>query len=172
MKKTIIAALIVFVMLSFVGCNEELTAKPNGEVSDFQSQTEASSVISLPKYEAVDLDEADIGYTVKDCEYKAVETIVNMFGQVEIGSLGEYPFDFFTENGAEGYNFYKDWAKDKRIVAVGMAASTKSGVSDSKDRIVTNTWFCYENSDMRTQFEIVFVKLGDEWLIDSVGLDS
>lgn len=152
MKKSITFLLILAMTLSFTACNktqESNTNKPQAESNLSSSPAPTSSKENTSKDDA----SMELQLAVKDCEYKAMQTIVNLFGQTKIGDLGEYSFDYFTENGTKSYNVYNEMFKGKKLQSVG---KTIAGYDKEKEDICTYTWFSYEGIDVRMQFNRYF----------------
>ncbi|WMJ24196.1 hypothetical protein RBG61_05890 [Paludicola sp. MB14-C6] len=119
------------------------------------------------------IDQKDIPseLEIKDCEYKAMQTVVNIFGQIKISDLGEYDFRYFTERGIEFYNEYKKMFKDKKLLSVGKP-KIDGFYSKEEEKISAITWVWYEGVQARTCFDIYFVNQNGKWLIDSIELNS
>ncbi len=108
---------------------------------------------------------------IKECEVKAMQTVINIFSPLEItkDSQMEYKFDYFSDEA------YQSYLEQRRTYAGKQLATENvngSGYDARTQKIDVFVWFQADMDETRTQYNFTFGKVGDNWIVESIGADS
>lgn len=108
---------------------------------------------------------------MKDCEIKSLQTVMNMFSPQSITkeSTLEYDFDIFSNEAYEYYQMMCRTFKGEQLLTAGV---NSAGYDSKTGEISTYVWFHYDSSETRNQFNFVFRRQSDKWIIDRFDADS
>ncbi|MEG0693865.1 MAG: hypothetical protein RR444_12385 [Oscillospiraceae bacterium] len=108
---------------------------------------------------------------IKDCELKAMQTVINIFSPQEItkDSQMEYQFNYFSDDAYQTYlEQHRTW-QGQQLVTQNINGS---GYDARTEKINVFVWFQVDQFETRTSYSFTFVKSGEDWIIESIGADS
>lgn len=118
-------------------------------------------------YEKLD---ADTVVQVKECEIKAIQTLVNMFSPSEItkDSTLEYDFDIFNDETYEYYLMMRKTLSGNQLMTVSTNADYD--IRNKKIRVFVS--YLQSGYEGRDQFNFIFAKADKKWIIESIETDA
>ncbi len=163
---TTIAIIVIIALLAII------FFKQRALIETQKQQLEESKTIITAKIDDLyaKLD-ADTIVQIKECEIKAMQTIINIFSPHEITkeSTLEYSFDFFSDEAYEYYLLLRRTFAGQHLIT---ESANGSGYDTRTKKIDVFVSLFSSGFEGRSQFNFTFTKVEDNWIVESFDSDA